>query len=75
LHLQLLADDAPALWQFASGEQRDPVQRRPSADDVMSISLRAGWNRIVLHLPPGTQPGTGVAPGGWFVTQLDIRTS
>jgi hypothetical protein len=75
LHLRLLPDDAPALSHMASGEQRDPMQRRPSSDDVASVSLRAGWNRIVLHLHPGMQTGIDTSPGGWFVTQLDIRTS
>jgi hypothetical protein len=75
LHLQLLPDEAPALWQFASREQRDPVQQRPAPDDVTSVSLRAGWNRIVLHLHRGMPPGTDVSPGGWFVTELDIRTT
>jgi hypothetical protein len=42
---------------------------------VVSVSLRTGWNRIVLRLLPDTQPGNGSSSGGWFVTELDIRTS
>jgi hypothetical protein len=29
----------------------------------------------VLRLLPGMQPGNDSSSGGWFVTELDIRTS
>jgi hypothetical protein len=75
LHLRLLPDAQPALVQVAVGEQRDLAQQSLDSDDVVSVSLRAGWNRIVLRLLPGMQAGDGWSPGGWFVTGLDIRTS
>jgi hypothetical protein len=75
LQLRLLLGAQPALLQIAAGEQRDRVQWRSGPDDVVSVSLSAGWNRIVLRLLPGMQPGNGSSPGGWFVTGLDIRTS
>jgi hypothetical protein len=75
LQLRLLHDAQPAQLRVSAGEQREWVQRRPGPDDVVSVSLRAGWNRIVLRLLPGMQPDDGWSPGGWFVTGLDIRTS
>jgi hypothetical protein len=75
LQLRLLPGAQPALLQVSAGEQRDRAQRSPDPDDVVSVSLRAGWNRIALRLLPGMQPGNGSSPGGWFVTELDIRTS
>ena len=75
LELRLLSEAALARLQVASGEQRDPAQRRQGLDDAASVSLNAGWNRIVLDLHPGIQLGTGLSPDGWFMTQFDICTS
>jgi hypothetical protein len=75
LQLRLLPGAQPALLQVSAGEQRDRAQRSPDPDDVVSVSQRTGWNRIVLRLLPDTQPGNGSSSGGWFVTELDIRTS
>jgi hypothetical protein len=74
LQLRLLSDTPPTRPAIASEGQQNPAQRHPGLD-AASVSLDAGWNRIVLDLHPGMQPDTGLSPHGWFVTQLDIRTS